>query len=662
MYQQLEDSSVVITVNDWLTAGLTRNQFENDSKRGLLKIARRGINGNTLIDVKSIRNQDRLRVIEAAFGKVEDKLKRASIYHVEIDTEARSFYLTYTTPEGFPLEPKRIEEYTNQASILNALKNGLMKQRYARARAGQRIKMGEFWANAVDWYLDQIESYPCKAIGNARSLERVFKQYCNEGYKSLIHGNQGNDAARKVSAPMERLIVAIWRTYDKPFINVVHERYLEFVSGNRIIIDTKTGEQFNPADFRHKGRAMEVSVATVWNYLKDIINDTTVYADRNGNFDYMNTRRPKQKRKLGQYSLSKISMDDVALSRKSLRGWVYKYMAVDVLSGYWFRPAYVVGKPTLGTVYESFRNMFCELDAMGLPQPGELEVEYALMKHIDWLSDVFPHVRFGNSPTEKRAEHAIRAFKYGTSKQEGHTRGRWYAKHEAYRSVRNKVDGDFIEPEYQPQIIVAEDLADIEKHNNSLHPLQKTYPQMTRRDVFMKFVNPNLKPIERWYLYRHIGNETKTSIYNNDYCPVQEMDFCLKDFNNLKKLKPNNREVTAYWLPDEDGGISTVYLYQGDTYIGEAYNSTTTRYNEFAIERTGADEANMLHQNKRNAMFDKIIRDSREQLPDVIYETPEQLVQRASVVPEIIETQQPKNYDGYDDLDEDWAAKAIQSL
>lgn len=666
MYQQLEDNTIVITVNDWINAGLTKYQFENDSKRGYLKIKRRATNGNTEIDVRSIRRPDRLRILEAVYGKIKEQ-KQASIYDVEIDAKAREFYLQYRTPEGSALEtkdPNRVEEYTNQASLMNALKRGMQKQRESLAKEGKRLKMGEFWQYGVDWYLEQIETYPCKAIGNSRSLERVFKSYLKDGYVSLIHGNQGNDAARKVSADIERLLVALWRTHDKPFVNVVHERYHEFVAGSKLMHDKKTGEEFNPADFRYKGRAMEVSVATVWNYLKDIINETAVYSERNGNFDYMNTRRPKQKRKLGYYSLSKISMDDVALSRKSNRGWVYKYMAVDVLSGYWFRPAYVIGKPTLDIVHESFRNMFCELEELGMPQPGELEVEHALMKHIDWLSDVFPHVRFAAGPTDKRAEHAIRVLKYGVSKKEGHTRGRWYAKHEAYRSVRNKVDGDFDEPEYQPQTVIADDLSDIDKHNNELHPLQKTFPKMTRKQVFMKYVNPNLERIDKWYLYRYIGNETQTSLYNNDYCPVQQMEFMLKDFSNLSKLKPNNRQVSAYWLPESDGSINTVYLYQDDTYIGEAYNATSYKYNEFTIERTEADEANMLHQHKRNAKFDKLIKTRREELPQIGMEEAKQVEDREKITPEIIENPQPKNYDGYDDLEEniDWAKRGLNSL
>ncbi len=678
MYRNI-DGTLVITVNDWCAAGLTYKQYNHDNSNGLLKIFRRGINGNTLIDVRSIQRPERIDVLERAYGEIGVEGVR-SIFEVEIDTEARDYFVSYRKGDGSPLEPDQIKWYTNEASIFEALKRGLEKQRMARARVGKRVKMGEFWQLAVDWFIEQTVSWPIgreRTIGNARSLERAFKRYLNGGYGSLIHGNTGNDSARVVSARMEQLFIAIWSMNGKPFITEVHQLYLEFVSGNKELYDSETGEIFNPADFRHKGRALEVSEATIWNYLKDIVNNTANYAVRNGNFDYVNKMRPKHKRKLGRFSLSKISMDDVVLSRKSVRGWVTKYIAVDVVSGYWFRPAYVVGKPSINTVVESFRNMFCELAELGLPMPGELEVENHLMKDIAWLDELFPFVRFCTSPTEKRAEHKIREFKYGASKRAGHTRGRWYAKHEAYRSVRNKVSGDFIEPEYQPQAIIADDLQDIETHNNELHPLQKTYPKMTRKEVFLANINPELKAIDEWHLYRFIGNETDTSVYNNDYCPVQGEKFELMNFDSLKRLASNNYNVTAYWLPEEDGSINKAYLYQGEKYIGEAMNSSMLAYNENKIEQTADDAAKILAQQKRIAKFDKIVKERRREIPKVgvnsLNTTPNPLKGAKSVANwsaeqevRIVETEQPRGYDGDDYLTElenmDWAARAVADL
>ena len=657
MYQVI-DNVLTITVNDWRMAGLTDDQLKKDSSKGYLSIYQRGVKGNTRIDVHSIKRPERLEAIESTLGKVLKKEEierktRKSVFTFELDPDARPALLKYRKADGTTLTPEQLEKYVNRASIFNSIQKGFERHAAERAKVGKRPTLGVFWDAATEWSLEQAAQYPWMPLTNPRSLEREFKKYKNGDYITLLNANMGNDNARVVSKSIEKLLLSLWRTNDKPFHTRVHELYHEFVSGTRELFDKETGEVFRPDDFRHKGRAMEISIGTVWNYLKDVVNETAIYSARNGNFDYVNKKRPKNHRKAGKYSLSKISMDDVALSRKSTRGWVYKYISVDVVSGYWFRPAYVVGKPGHNTVIEAFKNMFCELSEMGMSMPGELEVEHHLMQDFDWLNELFPFVRFCNSPTEKRAEHAIKAFKYGVSKKQGHTRGRWYAKHEAYRTVRNKVSGDFVDPVYQPQTIIADDLSDIEKHNNELHPLQKTYPGMTRKQVLMQNANPSLKKIEHWHLYRFIGNATETSIYNNDYCPVSGEKFELTEFESLKRLKPNNTKVTACWMPEADGSIEKVYLYQGDIYIGEALNRSKFDYNECAIERTEDDEANMLHQNKRLAKFDKFIRDEQADIPKVGQMDAQEAKELASVEVKIIETEQPKGYeeDEFSDTD-----------
>lgn len=661
MYLRI-DGTTGLTVNDWCAAGISYTDFKNDSKRGDLSIVRRGLYGNTIIDVRSIRRPERIAAIEAKFGPIEQS-EQAALYQAKPDTEARVWYTAYRKADGTPLEARLIEQYTNRASLLEALKRGLETQRAERARVGKKVKMGEWYQEAMSWYNGQREQYPCAEISNARSFERVFKAYCNEGYSSIVSKAIGNDNSRKVSVKTENLIVALWRTNGKPFKERVWELYMEFVTGDRELYDKETGEVFRPDDFRHKGRTLELSQATVWAYLSQVMNTTAVYADRNGNFAYQNTLRPKHMRKLGQYSLSKISMDDVALSRQTWDGkWVYKYMAVDVLSGYWFKPAYVVGKPGHKEVAECFRNMFRELTANGMPMPGELEVEHHLMEDLEWLGDVFPFVRFCASATEKRAEHNIRALKYGAAKDAGHTNGRWYARSEAYSSVRKKVDGDYeIEgAKLTAEQLIADDLADIEAHNNELHKRQKTFAGMTRKDVLMKCVNPDLKPIEEWYLLRWIGKQTGTSIVNNNRVQVNGEQFELKDFGCIERLKPNSRKVEAYWSENAQGEVERVYLYQGDTYIGEAENMEKWRYNEFAAERGAGDMAAMLHQQKRVAKFDKMIRNRRQQLPRVGMATVPVEVVEAPV--EVIETEQPRNYQGDEWETVDYTKMALESL
>lgn len=688
MYARFEGQPV-ISLKDWQMAGLTYRQYKYDVANGDLSVAKHSMNGNTLIFMTSIRRPERLAMIEAKFGPIEREEPKP-LFEAKADAEARAWYTAFRKADGTPLEARLIEQYTNRASLLEALKRGLEVQRTERARVGRKVKMGEWYEEAMTWYNEEIGKMgglqPKSATAgketfqNARSFERVFKAYCNEGYASVVSGRLGNDSARKVSVKAENLIVALWRTNGKPFKERVWELYMEFVTGDRELYDKETGEVFRPDDFRHKGRTLELSQATVWAYLSQVMNATAVYADRNGNFAYQNTLRPKHMRKLGQYSLSKISMDDVALSRQTWDGkWVYKYMAVDVLSGYWFRPAYVVGKPGHKEVAECFRNMFRELAANGMPMPGELEVEHHLMEDLEWLGSVFPFVRFCASATEKRAEHNIRALKYGAAKDAGHTNGRWYARSEAYSSVRKKVEGDYELGTTEhgcarltAEQLIADDLADIEAHNNELHKRQKRFAGMTRRDVLMQCVNPELKPIEEWYLLRWIGKQTGTSIVNNNRLQVNGEQFELKDFGCIERLKPNSRKVEAYWNENLEGEVERVYLYQGETYIGEAENMEKWRYNEFACERGADDMAAMLHQQKRVAKFDKMIRERRQQLPKVggtteiggtmvaaeVIETPV----------EVVETEQPRNYEG-DEWESaeiggtrDWSTLAKESL
>lgn len=664
MYQYI-DGACALSINDWIAAGLTYSQFKNDSHRGYLKVMQRGIHGETLILVDSIRRADRLRLIELAYGKAKDT--NTDIYAVVMDVAARQFYTTYQHADGTPLDAAHVNEYVAKASLFTVMAKGLQTQRMARAKSGSRLIMKEWYQSMLVWYTQQCLDQHSIAYGlnpytNVRSFERAFQSYCNGGYSSLIHSGIGNDNARKVCKKLENLLLALYRTEDHPFVSRVLELYTEFISGKKELYDQSTGEVFRPRDFIKPG-SETLSESTVWNYLKDVYGNTAIYADRNGNFEYNNSLRPKNHRHHGTYSLSKISMDDVALSRKAVGNkWVYKYMATDVVSQYIFRPAYILGKPTEQTVYESFRNMFCELSLMGLPMPGELEVEHHIMSNFQWLPQVFQFVRFCQSPTEKRAEHAIRRLKYGAAKDLGQTRGRWYAKHEAYKSVRFKINGDYPEQEFDPHQLIADDMAAIEAHNNELHPDQKRFPGKTRKQVLMENFNPNLQAIDKSYLYRFIGNKTDTSIRNNDYCQVACQRFELKDFACLQRLKPNNRTVTAYWLPDEEGNVNTVYLYQGETYIGEAENLENFTYNECAAERTAEDEAKMLHQAKRAAKFDRLIKERRQEIPRIgkINSDTARYIETVPVDIVIEENEQPVNYDG--DEFADYATQAINSL
>ena len=68
-------------------------------------------------------------------------------------------------------------------------------------------------------------------------------------------------------------------------------------------------------------------------------------------------------------------------------------------------------------------------------------------------------------------------------------------------------------------------------------------------------------------LYRYIGFRTDTTIRNNSYFSVQYENFSLPDPGIIVKLEPRNYKVEAYYLPDTDGNIDEVYIYQHGRYI-----------------------------------------------------------------------------------------------
>lgn len=215
MYQRYGDI-LTISVNDWIAAGLTYDRFNHDSKDGLLSIVKRGINGNTLIDVKSIKRPDRRAAIEAAFGSIEEQDKKPSIMDIVIDEDARMFFrdYTYTDESGkerhLPEDTQR--QYTNEASIFNMFRRVYNRQIVARATNGKRKTKKEFFSECAKQAEILAEKYANKLPSNVRSLERKYEEYASNGYESLINKLYGNKNSGKITEDAKYWIIARYAT------------------------------------------------------------------------------------------------------------------------------------------------------------------------------------------------------------------------------------------------------------------------------------------------------------------------------------------------------------------------------------------------------------------------------------------------------------------
>lgn len=577
----------------------------------------RGLGGYVLVEIATmpLRFQERIKL---KYGDMkEDVIRNWLGSHYHIDAKAREFYTRFRFDNGDALPPEHIQEYTVNASVIEAVMRAMEDATFMRkAMKAGPVNWGEL-AGAISYY--QAEFGHTLPVSSNRFKKRVNDFKAN-GYESLISRKFMNQNRRKVTYDIERLLLSIDAQPEQPFNTTVWEQYSLFVQGELELYDPETGEVLNPADFTDKdGNPLVLSPATVANYLNNPKNKALRGKLHMSQWDFNNAYRPYHLRSIGEYSLSKVSLDDRDLPRPMKDGnRVKAYYAYDVVSGAVVGYAYNRYKTT-ELFLDCMRNMFQTLDRNGMYIPAELEVEHHLVSDFaDGLMQagtVFPLIRWcnpGNS-REKRAEHKNREKKYGVEKRTQVGIGRWHAKLEANRPKEEKVydekNNTYKVKTYSYEELVADDIRAIETFNAQPHPNQKRYPGMSRWDVLCAHQNPNLAPWDKAVLYRFIGQHTETTIRQNTYCTVMYNQYGLPSPEIIEKLEPRNYKVDAYYLPDADGTINEVYIYQNGRYIATC--KPVARYNENTAEQTEYDKAAYTEQSKYVAQFDKMMKDGK---------------------------------------------------
>ena len=539
-----------------------------------------------------------------------------------LDAEARTFYSsTFRFENGDPLPPEKIVEYTVNASVIRAVLRLMANTRaLRRAQMGGRVQWDEMTAAVAYFKQEYGHTLPESTL----RFRKKVSEFNRNGYAALISGKFQNQNSRKVNYKTERLILSLDSLPERPFNTTVAEMYNQFVCGELDVYDPETGELFDPEDFTDKnGDPIALSETTVANYLNNPKNRALRSKLHDTAWDFNNKYRPHHNRKAPVWAFSKVSLDDRDLPRKMTDGnRVKAYYAYDVASGCVIGYAYNRLK-TADLFLDCVRNMFQLIDRQGWNCPAEVEVEHHLVNNFaDGLiraGVVFPFVRWcnpGNSQ-EKRAEHFNRTKKYGVEKRTQVGIGRWYSRLEANRpkveKVYDELNNTYKEATYTFDQLVAEDIRAIAEYNNQLHPNQKLYPGLTRWQVLCENQNPNLSPVDKALLYRFIGERTRTSIRRNMYCTVRGVKFGLPSPELIGRLAPNDYTVEAFYMPDDEGKVSEVYLYQDNNFIATC--APIGLYNEATAEQTEEDEQRYQEQSKYVAQFDAMIR--REKIRNV---------------------------------------------
>ncbi|HLN56119.1 MAG TPA: hypothetical protein VK207_09005 [Bacteroidales bacterium] len=618
-----------ITLSQWIESGLTFKQYEHDKQRYGL-VSTRACKGQEVQIQWSSLQEKRQALIKARFG--DPSPKQPSIFSniIEPDPEAFDFFTKkYKLPDGRDLPFTAQTEYCADAAVLKAIGKVVSESITMRRNMGNPVRANMVWDSvakavaAVDRTL-----WPHDLPENTRRLREKYRQFAKNGYSALIHKNFCNQSARKVDEQMEDLFIALYTTKNRHFINTVTELYIQWLAGNFELVNTKTGEYFNREDFKDEnGTPKYISESTTWRYLSKPANRQVIKKLRDSAIDFKTAALPYNHRHKPNFTLSKVSFDDRDLPRRTSKGFEVKcYYAYEVKSQCFIGWAHSREK-NLNLIYECFRSMLSFLTKQKLPWPLEAEVERHLMTQLKQpLEQMFPYVRWcvPQNSREKRAEHGIRSKKYGAEKLLQDNIGRWSNRHDAYKINQDETKI------YEFDDLVADDIYSINWHNTQPHP---DYPDKTRLQVLREMVNPDAgDPVMRTIL-RHIGYMERRTIHNHNFIVIQYKNYYIDAPKVLNMLAPNNYEVEAYFLPNENGDINELYLYQNDRFLCEA--KLLEKYNEAQAERTEHDEEIRKQQDNIKVEAIQRVKRQKERLPKV--EILRNMPDFSDITPEILD-------------------------
>lgn len=610
-----------ISARDLIDGGLiTEACYRNWVNRGRIKVVRsgKGLGRHALIAVSSLPSSCLEKVNERWPGGPEMDLRNWILSNYEVDQAAVAYFMDWAARHHSNSATDELaRKYAVNASVLNCCIRLYENARVRNRLMGEGAYKWEMMATTIETLREEFgHDLPASTL-RFRKKVNEYKQY---GYECLISCKFGNQSARKVDYKTERLILSLAAQENKPYNSDVHEMYLAFVCGEREAWDLSTGELFNPDDFTDKhGDPKELSESTIHNVLNKPSNKLLLNHALMGHTTFMHEEAPHVHRHNGEFSLSQITMDDVDLTRKlkDTKQRVHAYYAYDTVSQCVVGASYGRKKDQM-LVVECFRDMFRLIERNGWGIPAGIEVENHLMSEYKegflqaGVAFNFVHFCAPQNSQEKYAEPLNGAKKRSVIHKNHAGIGRFYGKGK-WRTESLKVSDEYNDTyedkEYfSYEQLVADDRRDNSEWNHSLHPNQKKYPGMTRWEVLAAHINPTLRKYDKLTLSRFIGERVETSIRRNSTVRVAYEDWWLSDPSVLERLQPNDYKVTAYYLPDEEGKPTDVYLFQGDRFIDKVEKVET--YNRVLAEQTDEDVVNYIEQQKKISRFGKYVREN----------------------------------------------------
>jgi hypothetical protein len=566
--------------------GTTKNEFI-ELRRGCMN------NAEPLILWHSIPQHIKDIVVEK-FGEPKQASKLSLLEQNYIrDAKAFDFYSSFKKQNGEFLTDRLIQEYTANASVLNAM-HAVLTDRIGlrKALGGTTTGLHADLIRAIDSYRDGWQH----TLPNSDRLVRFhYKPYIKDGYSALISGKIDNDNSRKVTNFIVKFLNALFAGQaHKPTPTDVAGQYDAFLSGYiEDVINTTTGECYDPKDKRFT----KLSKSTITNYLREYENKIGTHSKRGDHHRNIQKFITPHKFKRPIYAGTILSVDDrqppfYYTAEKDRTWW---YMGMDIASGAW--TVWVHGTDKKGLILKFYREMVRFYHKWGVSLPHQLEGEISLNVGYknSFLQDgcMFAKVHLeANNARAKRIEREFGIIRYGAEK---HLEG-WVARPFAGSEPNQKPSEEY---GGKNKIVPYDNIVDNMEHiittdNNSPHATDKS---TSKWDYFLSMQHPELRPTNYRGFLPHLGYKTETTC-NVGWIRLNSGSYLLGENGkiatgpaliNLMK-QAEGEELDIYWLDAEDGTIikALIYLRGTDQYICEAVLQPQSVRGE--LESTPADK------------------------------------------------------------------------
>ena len=204
-----------LTRNDDGPAVMSVSNYDKLVNRSRVYMLRdgKGLGRYALVEYSSLPERFRLR-FEAKYGDPEELL-RDDRPALVINAEARRYFSgidkdAYRLPNGDCLPEEKIDEYTQNASVLDALLEEVRRQRLGRNRLKNKTRI--IWENIYASSERMREEFGHTLPANIARLKDKLRAYEREGFEVLVSKKFCNRNTAKITERGGRLLIALRRS------------------------------------------------------------------------------------------------------------------------------------------------------------------------------------------------------------------------------------------------------------------------------------------------------------------------------------------------------------------------------------------------------------------------------------------------------------------